>query len=59
MSDADRLDDVGRVPATGALGVVRVDGAALERRQRVLDEARLVERVGVDGDLHVVLVGDR
>jgi len=54
---AARADDVRRVAAAGALGVVRVDRAALERRQRVLEEARLVERVGVDGHLHVELVG--
>ena len=34
--------------AAGALGVEGVDGAALERGDRVLDEARLVQRVGVD-----------
>ena len=37
---------------------IGVDGAALERGDRVLDEAGLVERVGVDGDLHVVRLGD-
>ena len=56
---AGDLDDVRRVAAAGALGVEGVDGAALERRDRVLDEARFVERVGVDRDLHVVFVGDR
>ena len=35
------LDDVGRVAAAGALGVEGVDGAALEGRDRVLDEARI------------------
>jgi hypothetical protein len=35
-----------------------VDGAALERLDGILDEARLVERVGVDHHLHVVVVGD-
>jgi hypothetical protein len=54
---AARADDVRRVAAAGALGVVRVDRAALERGQRVLEEARLVERVGVDGHLHVERVG--
>ena len=49
--------NVRRVPAARALGVEGVDGAALERRQRVLDKAGLVERVGVDGHLHVELVG--
>ena len=54
LRHAARLDDVGRVPAAGALGVIGVDRAPLERRQRVLDEARLVERVGVNRDLDVV-----
>ena len=52
-------DDVGRVAAAGALGVVHVDGAAVDRRQRVLQEARLVERVGVQLHLEVHLVGHR
>ena len=50
-------DDVGGVPASRALGVIRVDRPALERPDRVLDEAGLVERVGVDRDLDVHLVG--
>ena len=49
-----QLDDVGRVAAAGAFGVEGVDRAALERGDGVLDEARFVERVGVDRDLHVV-----
>ena len=54
---AAHADDVGRVAAAGAFGVVRVDRASLERRNRIVDEAGLVERVGVNGDLHVVLIG--
>ena len=50
-------DDVRRVPAAGALGVVRVDRPAGDRREGVLDEAGLVERVGVDRDLHAGRVG--
>lgn len=42
------LDDVRRVAAAGPLGVMGVDGAALEGGQRVLDEAGFVERVGKD-----------
>ena len=42
-----------RVAAAGALGVEGVNGAALEGRDRVLDEAALVQRVGVDRDLDV------
>mmetsp|Transcript_16672 Transcript_16672/g.67230 ORF Transcript_16672/g.67230 Transcript_16672/m.67230 type:complete len:869 (-) Transcript_16672:47-2653(-) len=53
------LDDVGRVAAAGALRVVRVDGARLHRGDRVVDEARLVERVGVDRDGDVVPLGER
>ena len=51
-------DDVRRVPAAGPLGVEGVDGAPGERRDGVLGAAGLVERVGVDGDLDVVLVRD-
>ncbi len=49
-------DDVRRVAAAGALRVVGVDRAAADRRHRVLVEAGLVERVGVDLHLHVELV---
>ena len=59
VRDAAHLDDVGRVAAAGALGVVRVDRPAGERGDRVVDEAGLVERVGVDRDLHVARLGDR
>mmetsp|Transcript_27539 Transcript_27539/g.88408 ORF Transcript_27539/g.88408 Transcript_27539/m.88408 type:complete len:610 (+) Transcript_27539:297-2126(+) len=50
------LDDVGRVAAARALGVVGVDRPSLDGGERVVDEPRLVERVCVDGRLHVVLV---
>ena len=52
------LEDVRSVAAACALGVVRVDRPPVDRRDRVLDEARLVEAVGVHGDLHVVEIGD-
>ena len=58
VGQAHDLDDVGRVAAAGALGVEGVDGAALEGGDGVLDEAGFVQRVGVDRDLHVHLVGD-
>lgn len=51
-------DDEGTVDAPCSLGVVRVDRAALERADRVLDEAGLVERVRVDVDLDVEPVAD-
>ena len=42
--------------AAGALRVEGVDGGVAERRARVLVEPGLVEGVGVDRDLHVILV---
>ena len=51
-------DDVRRVAAARALGVVGVDRPAGDRLERRLEEAGLVERVGVDRDLHAGLVGD-
>ncbi len=53
------LDDVRRVAAAGAFGVEGMDGAVLEGGDGVLDEAELVERVGVDHHLNVELVGNR
>ncbi len=47
-----------RMAAAGAFGVEGVNGAALERLDGVLDEARFVQRVGVDHHLDVVVVGD-
>ena len=41
-------DDVGRVAAARAFGVVGVDRPAGDRGEGVVDEARLVQRVGVD-----------
>ena len=55
---AAHLDDVGRVPAAGAFGVIGVNRPPLERRDRVVYVAGLVQRVGVDRHLHVVGVGD-
>jgi hypothetical protein len=55
---AHRLDDVGRMAAAGAFGVIGVDRAALERGQRVLEEPGFVQRVGVDRHLDVVPLGD-
>ena len=54
---AGDLDDVRRVSAAGAFGVIRVDGAAVDGADRVFDEAGLIQRVGVDADLHIVLIG--
>ena len=45
--------------AAGAFGVIGVNRAAVDRRDRVLDESRFVEGVGMNRDLHVEFVGDR
>mmetsp|Transcript_4918 Transcript_4918/g.11772 ORF Transcript_4918/g.11772 Transcript_4918/m.11772 type:complete len:412 (-) Transcript_4918:759-1994(-) len=50
-------DNVRGVPSAGSLRVVRVDGPSLEGSNRILHAAALVEGVGVDGDLDVVLLG--
>src|SRR2546427_9198004 len=47
------------MPAAGTFGMKSVDGAAFERPDGVFDEARFIERVGVDHHLHVVVVGYR
>ena len=44
--------------AARALGVIGVDRAAAYRRERVFDEARLVQRIGVDRDRNIELLGD-
>ena len=43
--------------AAGTFGVVGVDGPAVHGGDRILDVAAFVERVAVDGHLHVVAVG--
>ena len=58
IGQAGDADDVRRMAAAGTLGVKGMDRAALEGGDRVFDEARLVQRVGMDRDLHVELVGD-
>ena len=47
----------GACPPPAPLGMVGMNGAALERRYRVLDIAGLVQGIGVDGDLDVIVVG--
>ena len=44
--------------AAHTLDVVQVHGPAVEDACGVLGEQRLVEAVGVNGELHVVAVGD-
>jgi hypothetical protein len=52
----DDLEQVGR-PAPGALHVIGVDGAPIDRAQEVGQLARLSHTVEVDGDSHVVRLG--
>ena len=59
LGSAGDTDDIRRVAAAGSFGVEAVDRPALHRGDRVGEEAGLVQRVGVDGDLDVVLVGYR
>lgn len=54
----DHGDDVRCVATPSSFSVVGVNGAALEGTDRGLDEARLVESIGVDQTLHVELIAD-
>ena len=58
IGDAGDADDIGRMAAAGAFGVIHVDGAAADGGERVLDEAGFVERVGVQLHLKIEVVGD-
>ena len=53
-----RSQHVGHVPAAATLDVEGVDGPAVQHGQGVVDRQALVEPVGVQGDLDVVLLGD-
>src|SRR6516225_2806765 len=56
MRQTGDTDDVRRMPAARAFGVIGVDRAVGDGRNRILDKSRFVERVGVDGHLNVVAV---
>src|SRR3546814_2193708 len=58
IGEPGHLDDVRRMAATGAFGMEGVDGAVPERRDRILDKAAFIQRVGMDGDLDIMLLGD-
>ena len=51
-------DNIRGVAAAGAFGVVGVDGPVFEGCDGGLDEAGLVEGVGVDEALDVVFIAD-
>jgi len=53
------LDDVGGMATTGPFGMKGVDRASLDGGDRVLDEAGLVQGVGVDAHLHIHAVRHR
>ncbi len=55
---ADHLQDVRGMAAARAFGVEGLDGAAGDRRDRVLHEAAFVQCVRVDRHLHIEAVGD-
>ena len=52
------LDDVRSVPAAGAFRMERVNRPSLEGLDRVFDEPRFVQRVGMNGDLNIELFRD-
>ena len=52
-----RADDVRRMASAGSLGMVSVDRAPGNRVQRILHASALIQRVGVNCDLHIILIG--
>ena len=58
VADPGQLQHVGHMTAAAALDVERVDHPAVQHRQGVGHHHRLVQPVGVQCDLHVVLLGD-
>src|SRR5262249_25827662 len=52
------LDDVGRMSATSPFSVKGVNGPALEGRDGIFDKAALIQRVGVDDNLYIHVIGD-
>ncbi len=59
VGQATHTDDIGRMAAARAFSMERVDGSSLERRNGALDKARLVQGVGMEGDLHVERISHR
>ncbi|MNE51968.1 hypothetical protein D3C80_1466220 [compost metagenome] len=51
-------DNIRRMAAARAFGMKRMDGATVNRGQRVLDKTRLVQRVAVQRHLNIHLLGD-
>ena len=58
MRQGGDADDVGRVAAARAFRVIGVNRAAGDGRDRVLDKAGFIDGVGVNGHLHIELVGN-
>ncbi len=59
VRDAGDANDVGRMAAAGSFRVIHVDRAPGDGGEGILDEAGLVERVGVELHLEIDVVGDR
>ena len=57
MALSDNLDNVWSVSTAGAFGVVRVNRPAFHCSNGIVNKARFVERVSVNGNGDVVLVG--
>src|SRR5262245_10632777 len=55
---AANLDDVRRVSATRPFGVKTVNSPALEGGDCIFDKTTLVQRIGVDENLHIHIIRD-
>ena len=54
---AANRDNVRSMAATGAFGMIGVDGSAFKGADRILHKASFVKRIGVNRHLYVVLLG--
>ena len=56
---AGDADDIWRMAAASALGVVHMNSAAFDCGQRVFEESAFVQRVGMQLDLEIHFIGNR
>jgi hypothetical protein len=55
---AANANDIRSMAAAGAFGMVSVNRAAFNRGDSCFEKTRFVERIGVNGHLHILFVGD-
>ena len=56
---ATQLDDIRRMATTGTLGMEGVNGAPLKRCASMFDKAAFIQRIGMNHDLNIKVIGNR